>query len=215
MIGCFGDYIFETTDKRILTFSGLKRNAKALISEHTKILGKAQVEFNGSEADTISFTINLNGLLGVSPRAEMDKWIKLVREGYVGTLVIGNKALGVNKWIITSVAQSWDTILNAGELLKGKIEVELKEYIEEYNYSFESIPRQDITLIKDDEEIYNAKGIVVSKVLNVRENAGVNYPVVEQYTGNTEINIFAQKNGWYKIGNNKYVCGQYIKILEG
>lgn len=212
MVGCFGDYVFETTDKRILTFSGLKRNANAILSEHNRILGKTQIEFNGSEADKISFTINLNGNLGVSPRAEMDNWIKLVREGYVGFLIIGNKGLGTNKWIITSVSEMWEIILNGGELLKGKIDVELKEYVEEPIY-FNNAVNKDIIKLQDGEEVYNANGIVTASVLNIRENAGISYKVVGTYKVNTKIMILAKKDGWYKVGENRYICGQYVKIL--
>jgi len=45
-------------------------------------------------------------------------------------LVIGNKGLGYDKWIVTSVSQMWDVIFNKGEVYSGRIDIELQEYVE-------------------------------------------------------------------------------------
>lgn len=130
MIGFFGDIVFETSDKRILNFSGFTRNSSSRWAIHETIGAKPSSEYIGPGLDTVSFTVNINGLFGVKPREEMDRWIIKERSGEVAPLLIGNKYLGVDKWRIVSVSQAWDTIFNKGELVSGKIDVELEEYVE-------------------------------------------------------------------------------------
>lgn len=130
MIGYFGDIIFETSDERILTLVDFERSSSSRWSTHDVIGKKPASEFIGPGLDTISFTVNLNGMFGVKPRYEMNRWLRKERAGEVETLVIGNAALGVDKWRITSVSQMWNVILNKGELLSGSVDIELEEYVE-------------------------------------------------------------------------------------
>lgn len=130
MIGFFGDIIFETSDKRIMTFSELNRNAAGRWATHETIGSKPASEFLGPGLDTISFTVNLNGSFGTKPRTEMDKWIRKERAGEVAPLVIGNRVLGLDKWKIISVSQMWNVVLSKGEIFSGSVDIELEEYVE-------------------------------------------------------------------------------------
>ncbi len=129
MIGAFGDVIFETSDKKILNFSGFTRNAQGRFAKHEIINNKPLSEFLGPGLDTVTFTVNLNGNFGVKPREEMDRWIVLARSGTANTLVIGNSAIGVDKWAVINVSEAWDAVFNDGKLFSGKIDVTLEEYI--------------------------------------------------------------------------------------
>lgn len=131
MLGYFGDVVFETSDKRVLTFTGFKHDSAGRWEKHSVIGKKPISEFIGPDLDTITFTINLNGSNGVKPRDEMDRWLKMVNDGIADILVIGNKSLGQDKWDVKSVSEAWDTVFNKGELYSGKIDVTLEEYIEE------------------------------------------------------------------------------------
>lgn len=130
MIGYFGkDMIFETSDDRILTFTDFKRDAASRWASHEVIGKKPTTEFIGPGLDTVSFTVNLNGNNGVKPRDEMDKWQIKARDGGAETLVIGDKPLGADKWIVKSVSQAWGVIFNRGELFSGKVDITLEEYV--------------------------------------------------------------------------------------
>lgn len=131
MIGYYGDIVFETSDSRILTFSDFQRNTASRWAKHEVIGKKPTSEFIGPDLDTISFTVNLNGNFGVKPREEMELWLRKSRSGTAEILVIGNRALGVDKWIVKSVSQAWGVILNKGEVFSGKVDIELEEYVEE------------------------------------------------------------------------------------
>ncbi|WP_404427311.1 phage tail protein [Ureibacillus chungkukjangi] len=130
MIGYYGDIHFETNDSRILTFSDFQRNTASRWAKHEVIGKKPTSEFIGPDLDTISFTIQLNGQYGVHPLKEMDRWLVKARAGSAAKLVIGNKFLGVDKWVVKSVSQMWGTILNKGQVLSGNLDIELEEYVE-------------------------------------------------------------------------------------
>lgn len=130
MIGYFGDIVFETSDQRILTFSGFKHDSSGRWEKHNVIGQKPVQEFIGPDTDNVTFTINLSGNNGVKPRDEMEKWLQLVENGIADILVIGSKPIGQDKWIVKSVSEAWNTIFNRGELYSAKIDVSLEEYIE-------------------------------------------------------------------------------------
>lgn len=130
MIGYLGDIVFETSDQRILTFTGFKHDSAGRWEKHSVIGQKPVQEFVGPDIDTITFTVNLNGSYGVKPRDEMEKWLNMVNDGIVDVLVIGTKALGKDKWSVKNVSEAWEVVFNKGELFSGKVDVTLEEYIE-------------------------------------------------------------------------------------
>lgn len=131
MIGSFGDIIFETSDKRILTFTNLKRDNSTRSEKHNKIGGKPAKEFVGPDLDQISFTINFSAAHGTDPRVEMEKWLRMSRAGEAHKLIIGVRRLGLDKWTIESTSQAWNTVFNNGELYSCSVDVTLEEYLEE------------------------------------------------------------------------------------
>ena len=131
MIGSFGDIIFETSDQRILTFTGMKLDAIGRWADHDRIGAKPMPEFIGPGLQSVSFTVDLNGNLGVKPREEMGLWLEYAESGFAEYLIINTTPLGSDMWIVKSVSQAWGMVLNAGELFSGKIDVTLGEYITE------------------------------------------------------------------------------------
>jgi phage protein U len=130
-LGCFGDIGFVTSDRRIMSFSGLKREVSGRYGTHEIIGGKPVTEYLGPGLETITFTITLNGNLGVKPREEMERWVKKAEQGKAEFLVVGGKPLGNDKWVVKSLSQAWEAVFNKGELFSGKVDVTLEEYIAE------------------------------------------------------------------------------------
>lgn len=130
MIGFYGDIVFETTDKRILHFSGLQRSASSRWATHDVIRKKPASEFIGPDLDQISFTVDVRADHGVNPLIEIDKWLRKCRSGTVETFVIGNKGFGLDKWSVKSVSQSFNVIYNKGEVFSASVNVTLEEYVE-------------------------------------------------------------------------------------
>ncbi|HBF38071.1 MAG TPA: hypothetical protein DDW50_12195, partial [Firmicutes bacterium] len=114
MIGYFNDIGFEVSDERIYTFNGFKLEASARYSAHEIIGEKPKTEYVGPNLQTITFTINLNGTFGVKPRDEMIIWSDMAQFGAADYLVIGEKVLGDDQWIVKSVSEAWDTFFNQG-----------------------------------------------------------------------------------------------------
>lgn len=131
MIGYFGKIKFITNDKRILTFTDFKRDSSARFEKHGVIGRKPLKEFLGPELDTITFTIQLSAAHGVNPRVEAEKWLRINRAGLAYPLVIGTRALGLDKWTVENVSQAWGVVLNQGELYSCNVDITLEEYIEE------------------------------------------------------------------------------------
>jgi len=128
-IGMYDDIIFETSDRRILTFQGFTRNASANWHEHDRYLRKPAGEFLGPELDTVTFTVQLNASLGVNPQYEADRWLIKCRAGTVGTLMVGNKGYGVDKWRVDDVSQSFNTVYQNGKVYSIDVDVTLTEYV--------------------------------------------------------------------------------------
>jgi phage protein U len=129
MIGYYADIIFETSDQRIMTFSGLKRESSGRWLSHDLIGIKPKSEFLGPGLQTITFTVLLNGSYGVKPREEMDLWLGYAEKGTADLFVINDAPLGDDLWVVKSVSQVWDTVFNGGELYSGKVDVTIEEYI--------------------------------------------------------------------------------------
>lgn len=127
-IGNWGSYVrFQTSDSKILTFTGFKRKASARINKHSLINGKPKVEFLGPDLQSITFTIELNAMLGTRPRKEEEKLIKRLNSGTVAPLVIGGKRI-CSKAMLTALSSSYNEVLAKGEVLSMNIDVTMTEY---------------------------------------------------------------------------------------
>jgi hypothetical protein len=129
-IGNLGKLItFKTSDKRILTFSNLQQTVSGRWSTHERIMRKPLSEFNGADLRSITFTIQLDAMLGVRPRKTLEKIEKSVENGLTYPMVIGGKKIGKNKWAITKISEKWNVIYNKGELAKATLDISLTEYL--------------------------------------------------------------------------------------
>ncbi len=127
MIGYFGDIIFETSDKRILSFSNFTRATSSNFVDHQLINQKPMTEFIAPGLDEVTFTIILNNRFGVDVKKEMDRWLEKARFGDAEILCVG-VPIGVDKWTVRSVSQAWNVIYNNGLITSAKVDITLKEY---------------------------------------------------------------------------------------
>lgn len=129
-IGSFGNKIvFETNDGKILTPKDISRTTTGKWGNLDRFNKKARSVFLGPELQTVSFTITLDAMLGVRPRAMIDQLIRIVETGQVEYLTIGGQPLSANPWKITSVSDAWGIVLSHGELLRASVDVSLEEYL--------------------------------------------------------------------------------------
>jgi phage protein U len=128
MIGYYGDIIFETSDTKILSITGLTIDTAARYATHEIINSKPVTEYLGPGLGAVSFAVDLNGNNGIKPREQLEKWRELAENGIADILVIGTKQIGKYYWIVKSVSEAWNTIFNNGELFSASLYVVLEEY---------------------------------------------------------------------------------------
>lgn len=130
MIGSFGDIIFETTDKRILTFGEFRRSAASRYSDHEVIGQKPISEYNGPGLDSVTFVVKVKRSLGVDPDKILNLLMKYNREGHAYPLVIGPKTIGVDKWKIVTLDMGTERFGRNASYDSVSVELSLNEYVE-------------------------------------------------------------------------------------
>lgn len=134
-IGSLGSLItFKVnTDKKgninVLTFDRLSQKISGRYSDHNIIGNKPKTEFLGPGLRTLSFNIMLSAMHGVRPRKTMEAIESAVESGTAYTFTVGGTKVGKNKWVITDMSESWNTIYNKGELVEATLSISLKEYV--------------------------------------------------------------------------------------
>lgn len=121
--------IFMTSDVKVFAFTDFTQNVSAKWNAHELIGRKPRSEFGGASLRTIDFTIVLDAALGIRPRKMLSTLEAMVGNGTVETLIIGSKKVGLYKWKITSISESWETIYSQGEVAKITVNVSLEEYV--------------------------------------------------------------------------------------
>lgn len=129
-IGSWGtELVFSVSDEMVKTFSSLKRTTASNWATHSRIGKKDEAEFLRPGLQKITFTMQLDAMLGVRPRAMLELLERSVENGTVNTFVIGGKRVGANRWRITDTSEEWDVILNKGELVRASVSVTMEEYL--------------------------------------------------------------------------------------
>ena len=127
-IGTLGDVVFAVSKNQVNTFDGLKWSSSAQYASHNRHLKDVLLEFTGTDADKITFSMYFSVFLGVDPMSEIIKLLTAERCGKVMRLVIGSKAYGKNKWVITGTSKDLERFDNKGNLLIAKVNVSLMAY---------------------------------------------------------------------------------------
>lgn len=127
-MGNWGSHLkFETSDKRILTFNGFKRDFAVRTAMHVPIGGKPRVEFLGNELQAITFTITVNAARGMSPRKIEKKLIRCISQGVIAPLVIGRRSI-CTKAMLTGVSEAFGVVMKRGELYTAQFDITMTEY---------------------------------------------------------------------------------------
>lgn len=216
MIGKYGDIVFETSDTRILNFKDLKISKSNRTTSHNILMKKPILEFLGPELDSITFTVNLNASLGINVNEEQNKWYKKIENAEAEELLIGNKKIGQNKWLTTSINETYNTILNNGQVYSLTLEIKLQEYVENFEIVINQIEKKDIEIYvpSPPSNLINRDGIVTAKIgLRIRNGPGLDYERIGVKPKGERVFVISEENGWYKIGEGEYMCATYIKLV--
>ena len=130
VIGNFGSSIvFETSDRRILTFSGLSQKVSGKYAKHSIIGQKDRPEFTGPGNRSVSFKMLLDVSMGIRPSEIMSRIEDAAETGEAEYLVIGGRLVGDNKFCISSVSEAMDVVLGGGEIARATLNVSMEEYV--------------------------------------------------------------------------------------
>lgn len=130
VIGNFGRrIIFETSDRRVLTFSGLTQKVSGKYAKHSVIGQKDQPEFSGAGNRSITLKILLDVSLGIRPQQVMEDIERATENGEAEYLVIGGRPVGENRFYISSVSEAWDVVMGRGEIIRASLTVTMEEYV--------------------------------------------------------------------------------------
>jgi len=128
VIGTLGDIVFSVSRNQANTFDNLKWDSSAKYASHERHLQETLLEFVGTDNDTITFSMYFSVFLGINPMNEIIKLLNAERSGKVMRLVIGQKAYGRNKWVITKTSKDLERFDKKGNLLTAKVSVTLEAY---------------------------------------------------------------------------------------
>lgn len=130
VIGNFGSrIIFETSDQKVLSFSGLSRKVSGKYAKHSIIGQKDRPEFTGPGNASVSFKMVLDVSMGIRPRDILENIEEAVENGEAEYLVIGGRIIGKNKFYISSVSETYDVVMKGGELARASVTVNMEEYV--------------------------------------------------------------------------------------
>ncbi len=131
IVGYMADIPFLTSGVLVRTFDGFTNGGEGRWAKHDIIGDKPVLEFLGPDVEEISFKMLLRSDLGVNPTEEIKRLCEMRDEGTVFPLVIGNRSVGENFWILKSISYEvafWD---KHGQPLSAEVSVSLQEYVEE------------------------------------------------------------------------------------
>lgn len=121
--------IFSTSDKKILNFNDFQQSVSGKWAVHERIQKKPKSEFLGADLRKITCKITLSAMHGVKPRNMLNMIHAMIEKGTPEKLIIGGKKVGANKWVISSASETWDVLMNKGELIKATVSITLEEYV--------------------------------------------------------------------------------------
>lgn len=127
-IGNWGDFTFYVSRPSIKTFDGLKWESSVKYAAHDRHLKEPLLEFVGQEVEKMRFTMFFSAFLGVDPIKEIASLLKSMRRGEAHFLIIGSKAYGTNKWVITNLSNQLERYDRWGNLLVASVSVTMNSY---------------------------------------------------------------------------------------
>lgn len=128
-IGTFGSIRFRVHDQELLTFQNLKREISGSWNQMERIGKKPLPVFSGAELQIGRLTVILDAGLGISPRDMLEIIENMVEQGTAEYLIIGKRQVGKHRFVITKSTESWERVIDKGELYRATVELTFQEYI--------------------------------------------------------------------------------------
>lgn len=128
-VGSLGGIKFNTSMRRVLTFSEYQRSGQAKYATHEIIGQKSKFEYTGLDPEEITIEIQLMAQLNSKPEKQLAALRKMRDDGEVISFFIGNKPVSQNKWIIKGMSEAVPHWGHKGKIVYATVQVTLAEYI--------------------------------------------------------------------------------------
>ena len=127
VVGAFGDKVFEVSQNKIYTFSGLSISEKLNVEMQETEGGKPATYIKGyGEMDITLEILLLSRFCDVDN--EIDYWLLKMRSKTPEYLTLGKKAYGTNKHLLVDVQVNDFVIAADGTKTKAKVSLAFKEW---------------------------------------------------------------------------------------
>lgn len=130
IIGSLGDVPFVVASGLVRTFRDYSRDGNGRWAKHDLIGQKPVLEFLGKDIEKISFKMVFRADQGINPEKEAQKLRKMRDNGEIMVLILADKPVGDNSWVIESIGENvtfWDAF---GNIQAMSVDVSLQEYVE-------------------------------------------------------------------------------------
>lgn len=127
-LGSFGSLSFVVSANTIRTFEKLQWDVGASYATHDRHLKPDLLEFLGPDPEAINLPIKFSVFLGTNPILEIEKLRRIIRNGTVERLVLGDHVYGDYKWAITKMSTTLKTFDNRGNCWAADTTLSIKEY---------------------------------------------------------------------------------------
>jgi len=127
-IACFGDMIFNVSLNKIYSLKELAITSGLNIEEQEVEGQKPSTYIKGSQLDEVNFTVPLIAQQSINIKSEIDKWKKIKETATPYMLLLANKAVSQNKFLLVNVSVQ-DVVLDvSGDYQKANIQLQFKEF---------------------------------------------------------------------------------------
>ena len=126
MIGSFAGVSFRVSYGHVLNFHSLSKDASGRYATHEVIGLKPKKEFLGPGFDSAQFTMELHASQGVNPTEVIRVMEEYSQSGRYSYFILGGRNLG--KYVVTSISQAYEIIMQSGKVMYAKLDVGLEEY---------------------------------------------------------------------------------------
>lgn len=128
LVGFLGDIPFIASRSKVRTFDDFQKQSDGRWQDHDIIGQKPASEFIGPGKEQITFKMLLRSDLGVNPAKEVKKLERMRDKGEVVPLVIGNRVIGDNYWVVKGIAENVTFWSKSGHPISISLSVTLSEY---------------------------------------------------------------------------------------
>lgn len=127
-IGSYAGLVFTVSRWRVLTPANITGKTSSNWAAHSTIGKKDKSEYTGPGLKEYEFEITLVSKFGVNPYKIFQNLMKLCEAGAIDYLIINNRPVSQNPFMLTSVNEGWGAVHRFWGLKDGKVTLTLKEY---------------------------------------------------------------------------------------